>query len=157
MNCHLPCVQTSSWFQASRWRCSGTRRRRRRLLISFSNRSHSIKDYWLESWRTSIRRDLRRRYWRGKNWRWMLRNWLLPRKRKIFITITKSLSIATVEELLLEKWWPVKTHIARGSGFIFLALRRRIYQRNGTVWIAKSRGIRPETLFREGISLIRKM
>jgi hypothetical protein len=71
--------------------------------------------------------------------------------------ITKNRNIAIVEEHLLEKWSPAKIHIVRGSGFTFLALRRRIYLRNGIAWIAKSREIRQGTQFREGISLIRKM
>jgi len=71
--------------------------------------------------------------------------------------ITKNRSIATVEEHLLGKWSLAKIHIVRGNGFIFLALRRKIYQKNGIAWIAKSSEIRQGTQFLEGILLIRKM
>lgn len=71
--------------------------------------------------------------------------------------IIRNHSIAIVEELPLEKWSPVRIPIAKGSGFIFLVLRRRICLRNGIVWIVRNRGIKRGIQFQGGILLIRKM
>ena len=53
----------------------------------------------------------------------------------IFLEI---LNIATVEDILLEKWWHAKTHFVKESGSILFASRRKISLRNGTVLTVKN-------------------
>lgn len=65
---------------------------------------------------------------------------------------TKNHNIAIAVGLHLEKWSPVKIHIAKENGSIPAALKRRTYHKNGTAQTVRSRERRLETQHQEGTS-----
>lgn len=58
----------------------------------------------------------------------------------------RTLNIAIVVELPSEKWWPVKIPTVSDNGSIPFASRKKIFQKNGTVPIAKNNAKRQRTL-----------
>ena len=56
------------------------------------------------------------------------------------MTLQRKPSIATVADILSDKWWHVKIPIARENGSIQSVLRRRIFLKSGTVPTARNKG-----------------
>lgn len=66
------------------------------------------------------------------------------------ILISPSTAIAA--KSAMEKWFNVKIHFAKESGFIQYALNKRTFQKNGSALIAEDNERRQSTPYLEAIS-----
>jgi len=77
---------------------------------------------------------------RGEGPRWELtRCPRLLKKRTFSMILQRKPSIATVADILSEKWWHVKIPTVRDNGSTRYVLRRRIFLKSGTVPTAKNK------------------